>query len=316
MGRNLLKWSEQFDNAVWTKTRGSVTTNAATAPDGTLSAELYVPTTENNTHVIASAAVAASPSTKYGWSIHVKAQGYSQLRLRASDSASFLLDTVIDASTGQIIAGSVAPIASIVPMSDGWYRMLLSATTGAAATSIGYQLWVYSGGSGTFAGNGSAGIYICGAQLNQGSPSFYQKTEADLWPAWPAALPDPTVENYALKPLYAGTRTEMESGPARTRRRFTQTPTTLPVQWVLTRDELATFEAWFQLEINWGADSFAVPLINGYSFMAQRAKFKVPNYGEPYTATPQGNGAVWLVKAELEVDSMPVMSAATLASRL
>ena len=37
---NLLQYSEQFDNAAWTKTNSTITANATTAPDGTLSADI------------------------------------------------------------------------------------------------------------------------------------------------------------------------------------------------------------------------------------------------------------------------------------
>ena len=37
---NLLTYSEQFDNAAWTKSRTTVTANAIVSPDGTQSAEI------------------------------------------------------------------------------------------------------------------------------------------------------------------------------------------------------------------------------------------------------------------------------------
>ena len=41
---------------------------------------------------------------------------------------------------------------------------------------------------------------------------------------FPKTLPYPTVQGYAIKPGEAIVRTEMEAGPARQRRRYTQTP--------------------------------------------------------------------------------------------
>lgn len=38
---NFLRYSEEFDNAYWIKARSSITTNAVTAPDGTLSAAAW-----------------------------------------------------------------------------------------------------------------------------------------------------------------------------------------------------------------------------------------------------------------------------------
>lgn len=50
---NLVGYSEQFDNAAWTKARSSITANLATAPDGTATADKLVEdTTTSNTHTI------------------------------------------------------------------------------------------------------------------------------------------------------------------------------------------------------------------------------------------------------------------------
>lgn len=124
------------------------------------------------------------------------------------------------------------------------------------------------------------------------------------------------VSGYALKPSSALARTPMESGPARVRRRFTQAPTTVPVQFELTLDELATFEAWFVHEIDQGAQFFDCTLINGKGLATNLVRIVVKDDSPPYEATPQGNGQNWLVKMELEVDSMPILTPAQLAPRL
>jgi len=46
--RNLLTWTEDFSNAVWAKSTASVTINAATAPDGTMTAMLITPSGANS----------------------------------------------------------------------------------------------------------------------------------------------------------------------------------------------------------------------------------------------------------------------------
>jgi hypothetical protein len=38
----LALYSEQFDNAYWTKSQATITANATTAPDGTLTAEKFI----------------------------------------------------------------------------------------------------------------------------------------------------------------------------------------------------------------------------------------------------------------------------------
>ena len=59
--------------------------------------------------------------------------------------------------------------------------------------------------------------------------------------AWPETLPLPTVEGYGIQPGDAILRTEMEAGPARQRRRFTQVPSRVSVRWIMRRDQFALF---------------------------------------------------------------------------
>jgi hypothetical protein len=135
-------------------------------------------------------------------------------------------------------------------------------------------------------------------------------------PAWPSTLPGFCVENYALDPAAATARTDMESGPARQRQRFTQTPTGVPVMAEFTLDELATFQAWFFYTLHQGADWFDCRLLAGIGVVTTSARFKIDNNGKPYAAKPQGNGQVWQVRAELEVNALPMLTPAQLATRL
>lgn len=123
------------------------------------------------------------------------------------------------------------------------------------------------------------------------------------------------VSGYAIKPGKALARTEMEAGPARQRRRFTQVPRLIPVTFELTLDELATFEAWFDQQIHSGADWFDTTLLNGKGLSSMRARIK-GDEDPPYEATPQGNGQVWQVKTVFEVEGMPQLTPAQLAPRL
>ena len=66
--------------------------------------------------------------------------------------------------------------------------------------------------------------------------------------SWPSRLPLPTFDGMSVEPQDACLRTEMEAGPARTRRRFTQVPTRIPVRWRFGPVDFATFEARFRLK--------------------------------------------------------------------
>lgn len=162
---NLLTYSGDLTNANWTKTLATVTGSAAAAPDGTQTANLLIPTTTSGSHVVASKAIACSALTQYTVSVFVKASAYSQLRLRVADSAGLITAPVFDSATGAFISGT----GSFEALPNGWYRIWVTVTTTSAATWLALQLWVYSGATATFAGDGASGVLVWGAQMELGA---------------------------------------------------------------------------------------------------------------------------------------------------
>ncbi len=172
---NLLLRSQEFDNAVWTRSRIGVSPNTAVAPDGTMTADKLVPTAENNNHGLGQN-VALAGAVQCSWSVYAKAAEYFMVRLRLSDSVSFLADVLVNLNTGTIQNPNAA--SSIQYVGNGWYRICVTWTPAAASTLVGHGVWVYDeNGSPTFTGDGVKGLYAWGAQLEQGYfPTSYIPT--------------------------------------------------------------------------------------------------------------------------------------------
>ncbi len=119
---------------------------------------------------------------------------------------------------------------------------------------------------------------------------------------WPATLPAPVLDPYKVRPGEAILRTEMESGPARQRREFTQVPSRVTVRWRLRNDQMALFEAWYAHKAKEGAEWFTIPLLAGLGLEDHEARF-TKQYDAPKRV---GNG--WWVDAELEVRKRPVLT--------
>ena len=160
---NLLTYSEQFDNAAWTKTNSTVTTNATTAPNGTLTADKLI---TNNTassgraSVSVTAAVTGSPATL---SCFAKQGETSVFGLFISDgvtgrAADF--DLITGTVSGTPTAGMTA---SIEAVGDGWYRCV---ATVASITGTTRSLRVVQT---VVANDGIKGLYIWGAQFEETS---------------------------------------------------------------------------------------------------------------------------------------------------
>ena len=174
---NLLRRSEEFDNASWTKTNASITENAALAPNGTLTADKLQfdnGVAAQNCPIVQDA-LGLTPLIPYTISIYLKAGDVSEARLQINGrtSGGVTVGTVIY-SFSLVGAGSFSFVgtsgtpptgisASIVLVGDGWYRCRVTATT--PATSEIVRMLV-TGNAGT-TGTGTNGFFMWGAQLEQ-----------------------------------------------------------------------------------------------------------------------------------------------------
>lgn len=146
---------------------------------------------------------------------------------------------------------------------------------------------------------------MCGGACKVRNRIHFKSCGDEMSLSWPTRLPLPTYDGYALEPESSVTRTDVESGPARQRRRFTQTPTRIPVRWRFQDVDFATFEAWFRLKLADGADWFAISLLGGIGIAAHEARF-VGQGNAPYKAAPS-RGGVWIVTSVLEIRERPML---------
>ena len=168
---NLLVYSEVFGNDNWTKTSVGVSSDATTAPNGSATAELLVPSTSTTGKHIYQQATLESGSA-YTLSIFVKAGGYNFVQLTPSNGFPNTTDYVnFNLSTGAIgnTAGTLSPV--IQSVGDSWYRVSITAT---ANTTTGRMLIVpldsdTASRLPSYAGDGTSGIYVWGAQMEQRS---------------------------------------------------------------------------------------------------------------------------------------------------
>lgn len=170
---NLLTYSEQFDNAAWSKVNATVTANAVTAPDGTLSADKLVEDTATGTHYTGQNQ-SLSLSTTYTGTYYVKAGERTLCRISTGGDLWSAAAVYIDLSNGTATTYTGTASASTVSITNcgnGWYKCSLTATTGASgAGSRNFLIIpVLSGTTYTYTGDGTSGIYIWGAQLEAGS---------------------------------------------------------------------------------------------------------------------------------------------------
>jgi len=158
---NLYLYSEQIDNAIWSKVRGSVTANSTTAPDGTLTADTFTEDTTSGTHDLRQS-LSSTSGIPYFFSIYVKANGRTDLDVfvgGASVGANF------DLASGTVTGGS-APIKTIVNAGNGWWRVGVGCV---ALTSTTTAIWILNNGTTqSYTGDGVSGMYYWAAQAETG----------------------------------------------------------------------------------------------------------------------------------------------------
>jgi hypothetical protein len=173
---NIFTYSEQFDNAAWTKVLSTITANATTAPDGTSTADLLTETTGEGQHEARYPTPSLTDGVTYTTSIYAKSNGrYLQVIFPIASPGH---NAVFDLVNGVVVSSTVAITAAIEGVGDGWYRCSLTSIKSGTGTAT-IRILTNNGSTALYTGDGTSGLYIWGAQLEVGAfPTSYIKTEA------------------------------------------------------------------------------------------------------------------------------------------
>ena len=182
---NLLLRSEEFDNASWNKTgllafgSGSII-DVAVAPNGYITADKITENTSTSVHSVSQTYAGTISVTAYTFSFYAKNAGRTVLSVwfRGANSANryeigFNLAT--GATRGGALQGNfTSGSASITNVGNDWYRCTVTATPAAGETSLIGVVYINENTStnisnASYTGDGTSGIYLWGAQLEQSS---------------------------------------------------------------------------------------------------------------------------------------------------
>ena len=207
--RNLLGYTEDFGNAYWVKTNATVTTNTATAPNGTTTADkLTISGTgyhgiERNLND--STNIRKIHSTYLKQDANVR---YFELIFgNVSDGAIF------DLQTGTVTATAAGVTAVITNEGNGWYRCSISGIVNYAYPSV------YANSTGAFGGTTnslSGSFYIWGSQFEYTALTTYQPIattqQAYIASQFKYNLKDPRDLDAAFRLVFNGGWTHSSTG--------------------------------------------------------------------------------------------------------
>jgi len=179
---NLLTYSQEFDNAAWTKSSTSVTANSSVAPDGTATADQLIETATTATHSMSSSGATMGTGvvsgSAYTYSIFVKkgtlvtAPSWIQIAFTASQFTSGYANFNLD--TGAYGVTSNVTTSTPVNFGSGWWRIAITATATSGGPSNAVNVFFTNNNDAlgrlpSYAGAITSDVLIWGAQLEQRS---------------------------------------------------------------------------------------------------------------------------------------------------
>jgi hypothetical protein len=169
---NVATYSQEFDNASWTKNFTTITANSTTSPDGTQNAETLTGDATITVHFISGATRSVISGTTYSISIYAKKNTNNFIQILGGGTA-FGVNVWGNFDLNNGVVGSIgsSTTASIVNAGNGWYRCTIS---GAAILSgnivVDNFALITSATSIRAEGNSlNTSVFIWGAQLEAGA---------------------------------------------------------------------------------------------------------------------------------------------------
>ena len=179
---NLFSNPETFDNAAWAKNSTSLAPNQTAAPDGSLTADMILESTDAGVNFHSLGQTLSLLAGTYTVSAYVKPAGtditYNGFEIAGFGGSNFNLNT----GTKNFDFGGA--VGGIINVGNGWFRVYSTATIVATSYQMFMQLSTASGNT-NYQGTGKARVYVWGAQLELGStPTTYYPISNTTTPQW------------------------------------------------------------------------------------------------------------------------------------
>ena len=157
---NLITYSEDFSDSSWNVFRGSVTSNVAISPDGTLNASRYQEDSQTGKHLFRRQSLSIINGLSYTGSIFAKKGELTSIDLQSNSSSRWVASASFDLENGVVISGTGV----IEDYGNGWYRCSISGNAVQTTPDAGLEIYTSVG-----AGRDGQGLFMYGAMFEQGS---------------------------------------------------------------------------------------------------------------------------------------------------
>ena len=170
---NLAQYSEDFSNGVWSIQGSSISSDSTTAPNGTTTADTLI---ESNTTDEHNRFQELNIGTgEFTYSIYLKYFNTDYCALYVFNPSLggvrywVNVNTLTAGTSANIGSGIGTTSLSLASVGSGWVRASITFTNPSGVCRFYVANAQSNGGATTYAGNGTNGLYVWGAQLNIGS---------------------------------------------------------------------------------------------------------------------------------------------------
>ena len=163
---NLITQSEAFDNAYYAKIRSTISTDQIVSPDGTQNADKFIEDSALGTKLLWTQDEVVSIGNVITWSVFAKKGERDWVLLKDTNAGNF--SGYFDLENGVVGSTTSLDSSKIEDLGSGWYRCSITYTS--TTTTARGRLYLADANNGeSYQGNGTSGLYIWGAQLEEGS---------------------------------------------------------------------------------------------------------------------------------------------------
>ncbi len=177
-------YSEQLNDAAWTKTQCSIGANAGVAPDGASTVDSIIEDANSGNHYVIRNIAGATDDTVQSFSVFAKAGTRTWLRLAVNTKAAAVQNSYVNLANGATGTVHANHTVWVEPYGNSFYRIHISWDVGNGGSTPSVIFGPTTGNdTPTYQGDAASLIYAWGAQLEIDEPyctSYIQTVAATV----------------------------------------------------------------------------------------------------------------------------------------
>jgi hypothetical protein len=191
-GPNLTAQVSAFDNAAWTKTRGSITAVNGADPNGGARAELFLESATTGLHLLQQV-ITTPVNAEHTFVLQIKPAGRTRVIVKIDDNSATSNNVYVEAlltGTGSIVSsgaggnGVFSTASSVAVAGNGFYTITVQGVpnSSGSGSAVGLTCTLHDGTSTSYTGDGSSGAWLYGGKCQRtGVTTAWTARQKPIW---------------------------------------------------------------------------------------------------------------------------------------